>query len=86
MLDVSQIGGKLVLIMIQCMARMGEPGNFLCRYLFGQVSTLTGHYQLPIFGCTECTHEDAPAHNLGMMCINDVMSYNSLTSQKYVFN
>ena len=34
-------------------------------HLFGQASTRTGHYQLPIFGCTKCTREDALAHNLG---------------------
>ena len=27
-----------------------------------------------------CTREDAVAHNLGAPCIDDVMSYNSLTT------
>ena len=28
-----------------------------------------------------CTSEDALPHNLGTLCIDDVMSYNSFTSQ-----
>ena len=27
-----------------------------------------------------CTHEDALAHNFGAPCIDDIMSYNSLTT------
>ena len=27
-----------------------------------------------------CTREDTPAHNLGVLYIDDVMSYNSLTT------
>ena len=50
------------------------------KHLFRQVSTPTGHYQLPIFGCTKCTSEDTLAHNLGALYFDNVMSYNSLTT------
>ena len=49
------------------------------KHLFRQVSTPTGHYQLPIFGCTKCTSEDTLAHNLGALYFDNVMSYNLLT-------
>ena len=49
-------------------------------HLFGKNIAGTGCYQLLIFGCTESTHEDAPAHNLGALYFDDLVSYNSLTT------
>ena len=34
----------------------------------------------PYFIAQMCTHEDTLAHNLGALYIDDVMSYNSLTT------
>ena len=65
---------------VVCCCKLNNTWN--CdEHLFRQVSTSTGRYQLLIFGCTECTHEDAPAHNFGPLYIDDIMSYNSLTTQ-----
>ena len=47
---------------------------------FGQVSTCTGRYQLPIFRCTNVHHEDTLAHILGAPDIDDAMSHNELTT------
>ena len=50
-------------------------------HLFGQVSTCTGRYQLPIF-CCSIVHpcEDKLAHNLAVLYFEDFMSYNLLTT------
>ena len=48
--------------------------------LFGQVSTLTGSYQLPIFRCTIVHPWRFARHNFGVRYIDEFMSYNSLTT------
>ena len=49
-------------------------------HLFGQVSTCTGRYQLPIFCCSIVHNCDTLAHNLGVLYFDDFMSYNLLTT------
>ena len=54
-------------------------------HLFRQVSTRTGRFNCPYFVAPICTWEDALANNLGAPYIDDVMSYNSLTTQLFTF-
>ena len=48
--------------------------------LFGQVSTCTSFYQLPILHCKMRTRVDMLAHYLGTPSLDDVMSHNGLTT------
>ena len=49
-------------------------------YLFRQVSTCTGHCQLQYSIAQMCTREDTRAHKIGLLYVDDVMSYNWLTT------
>ena len=65
-----------------CVVRCCKLNNTrICdEHLFGQVSTPTGRYH---FVAQFCTHEDGLAYILGMPSIDDVMSYNLLTTFVY---
>ena len=54
-------------------------------HLFGQVSTCTGHYHNCLYSVAHlCTSEATLAHNLGALNFDDLMSYNSLTTQCFL--
>ena len=50
-------------------------------YLFGQVRTCIGGYQLPIFRCTNVQPRRYSPHSLGMPSLDVVMSHSELTTQ-----